>query len=140
MRHKPLPRLLITLLGLVFIFWGLSGVMLGFFGEETSAVITHIRREGGERNETIPNRYTYNISYRFTLPDGKAIDGFTKRVGNAVYLKVDGTSTVRVRYFPALPYINALKRDTGLGVGQMVLIVVGGFLIYAVNSRQKSHD
>lgn len=135
MRHKPLPRLLITVLGLAFILWGFSGVMLGLFGEETAAVITSIRREGGERNEVIPNRYTYNISYTFTLPDGKKVDSFTKKIGSSVYVKADGTTTRPVRYFPAFPYINALEQDTGYGLRQLLLIFIGGFLIFAVNRR-----
>lgn len=50
---KKLPRLFITLLGVAFILWGLTDIMLGFFGKSAIAVITNIRREGGERNETI---------------------------------------------------------------------------------------
>ena len=69
-----------------------------------------------------PGRYTYNISYTFTLPDGKDVNGFTKHIGDSVYLKADGTSTVRVRYFTAFPYINAMERDTGLGAEQVVFV------------------
>lgn len=134
-KHGLIPRILITLLGIGLIFMGASQIMLGFAGQSTSAVITSIRREGGERTDVRPGRYTYNISYAFTLPDGKEIDGFTKKIGDSVYLKADGTSTIRVRYFPAFPYVNALERDTGPGVGQLVLILAGGFLIYAVNRK-----
>lgn len=132
-QHKPLPRILITLLGLAIILWGISDCMLGFYGKEATAVITSIRREGGERNETTPNRYTFNIGYTFTLPDGRVIDGFTKKIGSPVFLKADGTSTTQVRYLPNFPYINALEEESGFGKRQVILIITGVFLIILVN-------
>ena len=133
MKKGLIPRILITLLGIGLVFMGASQAIFGFAGKSASAVITDIRREGGERTDGKPGRYTYNISYTFTLPDGKEINGFTKRIGDSVYLKADGTSTVRVRYFPVFHYINAMERDTGLGAGQLVLVIAGGFLIFFVN-------
>lgn len=136
MKKGLIPRILITLLGICLIFMGMSQAVLGFIGKSTSAVITDIRREGGERTDGKPGRYTYNISYAFTLPDGKEIDGFTKHIGDSVYLKADGTSTVRVRYFPAFPFINAMERDAGLGAGQAVLMIAGGLLIFLMNRKE----
>jgi hypothetical protein len=136
MKEGLIPRILITLLGIGLIFMGASQVSLGFVGESAPAVITDIRREGGERADGKPGRYTYNISYTFTLPDGKEINGFTKKIGDSVYLKADGTSTVRVRYFPVFPYINAMEPDTGFGAGQVVIILAGGFLIFFMNSKK----
>jgi hypothetical protein len=133
MKKGLIPRILITLLGAALIFMGGTEILLGFAGKSVSAVITDIRREGGERTDGKPGRYTYNISYTFTLPDGKEINGFTRKIGDSVYLKADGTSTMRVRYFPAFPYVNATERDTGFGAGQLVLIVAGGFLIFFIN-------
>lgn len=135
MKHQLIPRVLITLLGIALILMGVSQVALGFAGKNASAVITHIRREGGERADGKPGRYTYNISYTFSLPDGRKIVGHTKKIGDSVYLKADGTSIVRVRYFPGLPFVNALERDTGLGAGQVVLTIAGGILIFIINKR-----
>ena len=67
---KVLTRIFITLLGIGFLAWGISTILLGLIGESETAVITNIRREQGERNEVIRVRYTYNISYTFTLPNG----------------------------------------------------------------------
>ena len=132
---KLLTRLLITLLGIAFIAWGISTIMLGFFGDKCTAVITSIRREGGERNEAIRGQYTYNISYTFTLPNGKTVNGDTKKVGDATYLKADGKSKTAVRYFSFFPYINALEKDTKPGFGQLILVAIGCFLIYIMNRR-----
>ncbi|MEW6623971.1 MAG: hypothetical protein AB1420_12725 [Bacillota bacterium] len=136
MKRSIIARILITLLGMALVLLGSSQVILGFVGKSTSAVITDIRREGGERTDGRPGRYTYNISYTFSLPDGKEINGFTKKIGSSVYLKADGTSTARVRYFPFFPYINAMEQDTGLGAGQLVLILAGGFLIFFINKKK----
>jgi hypothetical protein len=89
-----------------------------------------VRREGGELTDIKPGRYTYNISYTFTLPDGKEINGFTKQIGDGVYLKADGTSTVQIRYLPGFPYFSALEKEVGMGVGPLVLIVAGGVLVF----------
>jgi hypothetical protein len=137
MKRKLLPRIFITLLGAALILWGAGKIALGIIGEPETATITHIRREGGERNDIKPGQYTYNISYTFALPDGKEINGFTKKIGDSVYLKADGTSTVRVRYFSTFRYINAMERDAGLGVGQVVLMIVGGFLIFFMNRKKR---
>jgi len=140
MKKGLIPRILITVLGIGLIFMGMSQAILGFTGKSASAVITDIRREGGERTDGKPGRYTYNISYTFTLPDGKDVNGFTKHIGDSVYLKADGTSIVRVRYFSAFPYINAMERDAGLGVGQVVLMIAGGILIFLMNKKRGRHD
>ncbi len=136
MKKGLIPRILITLLGIGLVFMGASEAILGFAGKSASAVITDIRREGGERADGNPGRYTYNISYTFTLPDGKKINGFTKKIGDSVYLKADGTSTTRVRYFPAFPYVNAMEKDTGFGAGQFILILSGGTLMFLVNRKK----
>ena len=136
MKKGLTPRILITLLGIALIFMGMSQTILGYAGKSASAVITDIRREGGERTDGKPGRYTYNISYTFSLPDGKKINGFIKKIGDSVYLKADGTSTVQVRYFPAFPYISSMERDTGLGAGQVVLMIAGGFLIFFMNRKK----
>ena len=124
-------------MGAALIFVGGTEILLGFAGKSAFAVITNIRCEGGERTDGKPGRYTYIISYTFTLPDGKEINGFTKKIGDSVYLKADGTSAVRVKCFPAFPYISAMERDTGFGVGQVILAFAGGFLIFLINRKRR---
>ena len=137
MKKELIPRVLITLLGICLILMGMFQAILGITGKSAPAVITNIRREGGERAEAVPNRYTYNISYTFTLPDGKEVNGFTKHIGDSIYLKADGTSAVRVRYFSAFPYINAMEQDTGLGAGQIILIIAGSALTFLINRKRR---
>ncbi len=136
MKHKNIPRILITVLGIALFLMGTSQIILGYAGKSTTAVITNVRREGGERADGKPGRYTYNISYSFKLPNGKVINGFTKKIGNSVYLKADGTSTTRIRYFSFFPYINDMEQNTSLGLGQLVLILAGGFIIFFMNPKR----
>ncbi|MGE4560293.1 MAG: hypothetical protein AB7E77_08830 [Desulfobulbus sp.] len=130
-------RVFIVLIGLLFIGWGLLSVGLGLFGERGEAVITHIRREGGERDETIRGRYTYALTYAFTLPDGRRIEGTTKKIGGAVYFKATGAAGKPVRYFAFFPSVNALEEDTGLRAGPAVIVLVGGLLIWLMRKSGK---
>lgn len=141
-RTKPKPknyffRILITLIGAGFITWGLTTLALGFFGTHATAVITNIRREGGERNEVNRGRYTYLMSYSFVLSDGKKVNGVSRYIGDSVYLKADGKSKIPVCYFSLFPAINALASDTKPGIGQLLFLVIGFFLIYIMNKRPK---
>mgnify|MGYP001290607789 CR=1 FL=1 len=140
MKRKRLPRILISLLGAAFILWGAMSVALDVFGEQATAVVTHIRREGGERAEVMPNRYTYNISYTFTVSDGKEVDGFTKKIGGAAYIKADGTGKIAVRYFKAIPHINAPEENIPFSLKQPVLTAAGVFLIVQINRRRKASE
>ena len=140
MKRKLLPGIFITLLGAALILWAAGSLALGFFGERATAVVTHIRREGGERTDAVPGRYTYNIGYTFTLPNGKKVDGFTKKIGGAVYLKADGTGKIAVRYFKALPYLNAPQETTLLSPKPLILAAAGVFLIVQINRRQNAPE
>jgi len=130
--RKQLSRVLISLLGAAFIFWGVSLFALGLVGTKDTAVITSVRRQGGERREANPNRYTYIISYTFKLPDGRSMDGFTTRIGNAVYVK-NPNSLTSVRYLSFFPLIHALEKDTELGFRQVLYIALGSGLLYIMN-------
>ena len=136
MKRKLLPRIFITLLGMALLLWGVGRIALGIIGEPETAIITHIRREGGERTDGKPGRYTYNISYTFTLPNGEIIDGSTKQIGDAVYLKADGTGRIAVWYFKTMPYINAPEESSSLPLKQAILTAAGIFLIIQMKRKR----
>ena len=130
-------RTFISFIGLSLILYGIGSLVLGVVGEKDTAILTSIRRQGGERNESIQGRYTYSIGYTFTLPDGRQIDGSATSVRDAVYIKADGTSTIPVRYLKVLPVINAPEEDTRPSIGQPLLVGLGVFLIYAVRKKNQ---
>jgi len=131
--------ILVIFVAVILILYGLIHVSLGIVGEKDTAIITSIRRQGGERNEAVPNRYTYSIGYTFTLPNGKEIDGSTYKIGNAVYVKVSNSnvSIVPVRYLKAFPQVNALESDTGIKLGNFIIIGAGIVLIKLIKSEKK---
>lgn len=129
-----MKRVLISLLGLALIILAVVPLMLGIVGERAPGVITHVRREGGERPEAVAGRYTYAISYTFKLPDGTNIDGFTKKVSNGAFVKNPSTP-VAVRYLKQLPFINVLESETEPRLGNLTLIALGSFLIWLINSE-----
>lgn len=139
-RRDLIPRILITLLGIALILMGMSEIFLGFAGERADAVVTDIRREGGERTDGKPGRYTYNIGYTFTLSDGRTINGVAKKIGNAVYLKPNGKQTVPIRYLRTFPYISTMEKDAGLGAGQLTLMLAGGALVFFMNTKKREDD
>lgn len=134
--HNVVIRLLIGVFGSAFILLGAGSVILGFVGEKAEAVITDVRRQGGERTDIKSGRYTYSMSYRFTLPNGESIDGNTMKISGGVYLKRPNTNTT-VRYLKSYPRISALEDDTKPNLGKLVLIVVGVLLILVV--KEVSH-
>lgn len=136
---KKIGSAFIVFIAMMFIIFGLLHISLGLFGEKDTALITHIRRQGGERNEAVPNRYTYSLSYSFSLPDGKIVDGFTYKIGNAVYIKASGSnlSTINIRYLKALPQINAPDSEVGLKMGNLVIIGAGVTMIKLIKHRKK---
>lgn len=143
MKHSIVARILLSLLGLALILYGSGSLVLGVIGERDTAIITSVRRQGGERDEMIRGRYTYSIGYTFTLPDGREINGTSTLVGNAVYTKADGTSTILVRYLKQAPFVNIPEEDTKLTIGQPLLVAAGFFLINAMRQKrliQKEED
>lgn len=137
--NKKFGSIFVIFIAVMLILYGLVQVSLGLIGEKDTAIITNIRRQGGERNDPVPNRYNYSISYSFTLPNGKKVDGFTQKIGNSVYIKVSNsnTSIVPVRYLKVLPQINALENDTGFKMGNLILIGTGIFIIKLIKPRKK---
>lgn len=136
MKKRLAGRILLTLIGAALVLWGFGALALGVWGERETAVITSVRQQGGERNDVIPGRYTYQIGYSFTAADGTQVDGAFTTIQSAVYLKADGTAPLFIRYIPAIPQINAPEKDTRLSLRQPVLIGAGIFLVTVVNRKR----
>ena len=126
-----LASLLLTALGCLLVLWSVGLPLLGLVGERTLGQIITVRRQGGERDESIPNRYAYAIGFQFTLPDGQVIFGSSTRVGNSwqVYGLPD-VAAAPIRYLRAAPMISALEADTRPSWEQAVVLAVGWVLIF----------
>lgn len=128
----------ITLIGVGLLLHPVVSLLLGVYGSQASAVITNIRRELGERGEVVPNRYTYIVSYTFTTTDGQTVSDYSRKIGDAIYIKASGQSRTPVRYFAFCPLFNTMERDTQFNWGKIVMFMAGVLLIIAVNRPEVS--
>lgn len=135
MKKGLVGRVVVLFIGIAFVIWGFCLAALGMFGERGAATLTSISRQGGERNDGAPGRYTYSIGYTFTLANGRQIDGTATIISGAIYSKAEGTSTIGIRYLGALPWINAPAEMTKLNISQPLLVCVGIFLIWAMTKK-----
>jgi hypothetical protein len=127
-----MARILMTIIGILFILNGIVWGMLGVIGEKSTGLITDVRREMGERADSKSGTYTYSISYSFKLPDGETVHGSTKKISDGVYIKHPNTA-VAVRYLKAFPKINILEKNAGFNGGNIAFIIIGAFLLLIVN-------
>ena len=133
---RVLPKVFLIFIGIGLAFYGTMIPLLSVIGERTQGMITVIRREGGERNEAVPNRYSYAVGYEFSLDDGTVISGNTKVIGNAYNAGVS-KGQASIRYLKTLPYLNALESGTALSIEHVILVAVG-ILIITINLRHRS--
>jgi len=129
-------RILLFTLGAAMLLWGMVMPVVTLFGDETSAEITSVRRQLGDRGEAIPNRYAYAISYTFKLPGGTPVVGHTQRIGDYFSPKSLGkASDVRVRYLPNFPWLNTIDRGWGFAFEYLVIAVIGALLMYLATRK-----
>ncbi|MCW8944215.1 MAG: hypothetical protein OQL27_05520 [Sedimenticola sp.] len=136
--RQHIPRILLTLLGLVLMAWGVVTPMVGLFGETTDARVLSVRRQLGERNEALPNRYTHVISYRFTLPNQQSIEGFSYVLGTSFSVATNhALGLVKVRYLPLIPQINTLEKQAYPNLEHLIVIAVGYLLAFGLWRKKK---
>ncbi len=127
--------MLFFLVGFLLIVYGTLYPLLSVIGVSATGEITVIRRELGERNEPLRNRFSYSIGYEFKTADGEAIYGNTKRIGNA-YSAGISKGPAKVYYIEALPFVNALEADAVFSLGKAI-ILAAGILICIVSFIRK---
>ena len=125
---KVFTRILLAFIGALFFLYGTMMPLLSVIGEKTWGEITVVRREGGERNEIVPNRYTYSVGYEFSLDNGTVIYGNTKVIGNANSAGIPMGPTV-IRYLKVFPHLNALESDAKLSIGTIIVMAAGVLLL-----------
>lgn len=129
-------RFLIRLIGLVLILYSLYSVSIGLFGSETVGTITHIRRIMGERNESIPNRYTYSLGYQFYVSEHE-YTGSSTIIASPIYIKVTDKNLIEIKYIKNAPFLNLLSREADINIGKFIMIGFGSFLIYIMKVKKR---
>ncbi len=125
----------LTILGVAFICVVIMQLSLGLIGVSANGVITSYRRNGGERAEAIPNRYTYSLGYSYRI-DGKHYTGTSTVIGSPLFIKPSGNDSINVRYFHFAPMISVLEAETTLNLGHGVMFGVGVFLINVLKPKR----
>jgi hypothetical protein len=140
-RRKPafgrVARALLSALGILLMAWGIGAPLVALTGAEAQGRITHVRRQLGDRNEVIPNRYTFAIAYEFRLPDGTLRTGTTQRIGDFFSpgrLGVD--SPVTIRYAPFAPGLSVMDWRLGSLIENILAAAVGAVLLWLQLKRQ----
>lgn len=131
---------LLRLLGTVLMLWAFCIPMLGLWGAQTDATVTQIRRQGGERGEAIPNRYTFIVSYRFVTKDGETIENSTQMVGDFANIPALQTAQpLKVRYLAQWPRFNSLSLQTRPNIEHLVVAAVGWLLMFGLWRSKAKH-
>ena len=121
---------MLFLVGAAFVLYGVVMPILPYAGTRTEAEITTVRRELGDRQDPMPNRYSWSVGYEFALPGGTVVHGNTKVIGSSYSAGIAKGPAV-AHYLPALPWVNALERDTRPDMGKAVMVAAGALLCIA---------
>lgn len=138
-------RSMLFLVGAAFVLYGVVMPILPYAGTRTKAEITTVRRELGDRQDPLPNRYSWSVGYEFALPDGTVVHGNTKVIGSSYSAGIAKGPAV-AHYLPALPWVNALERDTRPDMGKAVVVAAGALLCFvavkgpSLTSRRRSRS
>ena len=123
-------RVFLSALGILLMIWGTGVPLVALTGAEAQGRITHVRRQLGDRNEVIPNRYAFAITYEFRLPDGTLRTGTTQRIGDFFSPGRLGVgSPVTIRYAPFAPGLSVMDWNLGLFIENILAAVVGAVLL-----------
>ena len=136
MIKKYFWRVFISFIGLVLILYPLFNISIGLVGQDTIGTITSYQRILGERDEVIPNRYTYSLGYKFYVNEVEYHNSTTV-INSPLFIKPDGKSLIEIRYIKEFPKFNTLKSDTYIDIGKLMMIILGVFLIYVMNPKKK---
>lgn len=132
-------KILLAVIGLAFAIYALMLVVLMVAGTPTKATITSYRRSAGERNETIPNQYTYVFSYEFEV-DGSKYTGNGQEVKPPIHVKNAGGSTISIRYLPGWPAINSPMEAELPLMSTAIFLTIGIGLLYVALGLQERND
>lgn len=124
-------RVLISVVGAALVLLAVVRLSLFFFGDIAAADV-NVRRVGGVNDgRPAKERYEWSLDYTFRDKAGKMYDGTTTRRGSDISVDTDGW----VYYFSFSPYINALESDAEPNFTQLLLVIIGAFLVYIINRR-----
>jgi len=129
-KRSTLPRILLTIVGIILILFTLSDLSLFLFGKLISADVS-VRRFGGSDESLGDNlRYQWSVDWVF-LVDGKEYQGHATQIGDPNGVDVSD----EIRYFPFAPWINNLKSSTDPNPLHIIPLALGIFVVVVMNRK-----
>ncbi|HZJ83608.1 MAG TPA: hypothetical protein VFD57_07345 [Clostridia bacterium] len=119
-------EILLMIMGILLIALALINLILFIIGDSTIADVSTRRIGGAHDGRPSSMRYDWSIDYSFMASDGKNYSGTSTRRGSDLSVKLEK----KVYYLPINPRINALASEVKPNIGQIIMISLGGFLIY----------
>ena len=139
----PVWRVVLTIIGIVLIAYGLFNTLFGVLGTEISADVTQVQPQGKFNDKALAGgRGTVEVSYTFTLPDGRTFSGKSTYGTNVDYSdpeKAAALKTISVHYLSFWPQINRASVLTGFQADTLVFPIIGLLLIVMINWRAVRH-
>jgi hypothetical protein len=134
-KRFPTGKLIIGGVAFLFLIYACFLTILWLAGQPVRAKVTSFRREMGERDETIRNKYTYVYSYEFSV-DGQTYSGNSKKVQGPVFLKNDGNSFLNVHYLKCCPFLNGPETDFTPKYKLLIYFGIAALLFYFVSKMK----
>lgn len=128
-----MKKIILIITGVFIILWGISNLLLPYFGSKTDYIITEVKKDYSRSDSDI--YCEYKITYTFNTQRNKEVteslfDNVTKK--SSVVPQVGYKNTVY--YYRLLPFINK-PTEIGIPVWYDILAsLIGIFLIYAALS------
>jgi len=118
-------KILLILVGAALIAISLINIILFIVGDLAIANVSTRRMGGAIDGRPLSSRYEWSIDYSFVAVDSKTYHGTLRRHGSDISVEVER----KVYYLPINPRINALSSEVTPNIGQLIMILLGGFLI-----------
>ncbi|MGI6498242.1 MAG: hypothetical protein ACOX0U_05400 [Oscillospiraceae bacterium] len=139
----PIWRVVLTVLGALLIAYGLYSTFLGIIGTEVAAQVTNVQPQGKFNDKSLTGgRGTVEVSYTFSLPDGRTISGASTYGTDVDYSdpsKAAALETISVHYLSFFPQINKASVLTGFQADTLVFPAIGLLIILMINWRAARH-
>ncbi len=128
-------RIILSFIAVAMILLSLRNISLYFIGDKTFANVTTTRRGGSNDGAVSSARYEWSVDYTFTDSNGTTHNGHTTVRGSDTS---SGSISPVVYYYSFAPFLNALEMDASPNLGQLILVVLGVFLLFVMNKKKKN--
>ena len=132
-KSKNGSRLAPIILGAILVICSMIPISANLFGQTGRITeITSVERFGGELEGNPPNRYKWDIAYKFKMENGEIGTGSITVIGSAISAKSGLTAGSPVRYLAFAPRINNPGAG-GFGGSTIMYAAMIGFGVFLIS-------